>query len=172
MHTRLQLDLVTSAVCHFACAGGRHHGLDSHYQQWLDSLPAYQPPSGMRATLGALASGAVLLSAASTALPAYVLTRVTGASSSSNSSSRPNAGQQLQPQQQGAPSSQQASSETAAAGAADSSGLSETRSEPPKREEFVPFLRRYTGTAQQLMWDVHDSLTPWLGSGSSVNKIL
>lgn len=158
-------------VCDVAVpAGSRHHGLDNHYQQWLDSLPSYQPPSGMRATLGALVSGAVLLSAASTALPAYVLTRVTGGSSSS--SSQPDAKQQLPQQQQSAASPQRASSETTAAGAADGNGLSESRSKPPTPEGLVLFLRSYTGSAQQLMWDVNDKLAPWLGSGSSANKDL
>jgi hypothetical protein len=49
----------------------------------LDTVQAYQPPGGVQAAAGALASGAVLSTAVSTALPAYVLSRAQGGSSSS-----------------------------------------------------------------------------------------
>jgi hypothetical protein len=151
-----QLDVWSNyrlADLYYTCAGGRHHGLDSHYQRWLDSLQAYQPPSMLQASLGSLASGTVLLSAAYTAVPAYVLSKATGGSSAGTHE----ADCDKQPPQQ-----------AAAAGApAPSSSSSESRPSPP--DEFLPFLRWYTGSSQKLVWDVHDSLAPWLGSGSSMS---
>jgi hypothetical protein len=64
-----------AAPCLSTHAGSKHHGLDAHYQQQLQRLQPYQPVSSFQQAVGGLASGAVLASAASTALPAYVLSR-------------------------------------------------------------------------------------------------
>jgi hypothetical protein len=109
----------------------------------------------LQASLGSLASGAVLLSAAYTAVPAYVLSKATGGSSTSSSSE---ADSEKQPPQQ-----------AAAAGVSVSSSSSKS-DKPAPPEEFLPFLRWYTGSSQKLVWDVHDRLAPWLGSGSSVGR--
>lgn len=65
----------------------------------------------------------------------------------------------------GSPSSADPAGGSSSSASADNGSSS---SSPP--EEFFPFLRWYTGSSQQVVWDVHDSLAPWLGSGSSADK--
>jgi hypothetical protein len=144
-----------------AAAGGRHHGLDSHYQAYLDSLQPYQPPSPLQAAIGSAASGAVLLSAAYTAVPAYLLSRAAAGTSSSGSTDETASSS-------GAGVLQEQVDKHAADGSGIEAAAAGSSSEPP--EGLLPFLRWYTGSSQQLVWDVHDRLAPWLGSGSSVQK--
>jgi hypothetical protein len=37
-------------------------------------------------------------------------------------------------------------------------------------EDLVPFLRWYTNNSQRLVWDVHDNLSTWLGSGAATKQ--
>lgn len=150
----------------FCNAGSRHHGLDSHYQQWLNSLQSYQPPGTLTATIGSVASGAVLLSAAYTAVPAYVLSRVT----SSNGSSSREAGASRQEVQQAAVATAAASGGQTADAAAAGGSVAGSNGDSRPPSDFVSYLRWYTGSSQKLVWDVHDSLAPWLGSGSSAKN--
>jgi hypothetical protein len=160
-----------------AAAGGRHHGLDSRYQAYLDRLQAYQPPSPLQAAIGSAASGAVLLSAAYIAVPAYLLSRAAAGSSSSGSTVERtgSSGEVLAPSAatDAAGSSQdgvlqEEVNKNAAGGSGSAAASAGSSSAPP--EGLLPFLRWYTGSSQQLVWDVHDRLAPWLGSGSSIEK--
>lgn len=149
-----------------AAAGSKHHGLDSHYQQWLSSLQPYCPPGQVAATLGALTSGAVLMSAASTAVPAYVLSRALGSGSQQpvmSAGAGSEYGGELQAQPASSMATQGSCSSSGSRAGEDTQG-SQAGAVP---DGFVPFVRWYTGASQKLVWDVHDKLAPWLGSGSS-----
>lgn len=150
--------------------GSKHHGLDSHYQQWLSSLQPYRPPGRVAATLGSLASGAVLMSTASTAVPAYVLSRALGSSSQQPAMSA-GAGGQYGGELQAQPASSMATQGGGSSSGSQSSSRAGEDTEDGQAgavpDGFLPFVRWYTGASQKLVWDVHDKLAPWLGSGSS-----
>lgn len=125
-------------------------------------LESYRPPSTLTATVGALASSALLVSAASTAVPAYLASRALAGGSSSNSTD-------ITSRQQGQAAEGTAEAQVCVDAKEEVSinNLDGSIQQPMPPDGLVPFLRWYSVEAQKMVWDVHDRLVPWMGSGSS-----